>query len=341
MLLERLSNACGTPGREDEVRDLLKQELAPYVDTMWTDVLGNLLVQKGSGPYKVLLDAHMDEVGFCVGAITDEGYLSLKKSGGLDDRVLPGRAIWVTNRRIPGVIGAKAWHLTAAEDRNKAIPLEKMWVDLGCRSRAEVEALGIELGDPAYFATCFEHFSDRVVKGKALDDRAGCAGLASLLTNDYPGITLFGVFACQEEIGLRGARVAAYNLNPDLALALEGTGSANVVGVDAFDSITNMGEGVALSPMDASAIPNAQLLDQLIKVAETAGIRYQFRRLNAGGTDAGAIALQRNGIPVATVSIPCRYIHTSAALLNLDDFDAAVSLVHEFLLTVQRGEFRP
>ncbi len=341
MLLERLSNACGIPGREEEVRELLKQELVRHVDRMWTDVMGNLIVQKGSGPYKVMLDAHMDEVGFCVSSISDEGFLRVKKLGGLDDRVLAGREIWVTNRRIPGVIGAKAFHLTAGEERGKVIPLADMWVDLGCQSRTEVEDLGIELGDPAYFATSFEHFSDRVVKGKAFDDRAGCAVLAELLKNDYPGITLFGVFACQEEIGLRGARVAAYNLHPNLALALEGTGSANVVGVDPSDSVTNLGEGVALSPLDASAIPNASVHQQLIAVAEATAIPYQFRRLSGGGTDAGAIALQHGGIPVATVSVPCRYIHTSAALLNLDDLEGAIRLVHEFLLTVERGEFRP
>jgi len=341
MLLERLSNACGIAGREEEVREILRQELTPHVDQIWTDVLGNLIVRKGFGPYKVMLDAHMDEVGFCVGSITDEGFLKLKKVGGLDDRVLPGRTIWVTNRRIPGVIGAKAWHLTPSEDRNKVIPLDQMWVDLGCRSRDEVESLGIELGDPAYFATTFEHFGDRVVKGKALDDRAGCAVLVELLKNHYPDITLYGLFSCQEEIGLRGARTATYKLKPDLALALEGTGSANVVDVDPMDTITNMGAGVAFSPLDASAIPNALLYDHLISVAENAGIRYQFRRLTGGGTNAGAIALQRDGTPVATISIPCRYIHTSAALLNLDDYEAAKLLVHEFLLTVQRGEFRP
>ncbi|HYG56988.1 MAG TPA: M42 family metallopeptidase [Symbiobacteriaceae bacterium] len=342
MLLERLSNACGLPGLEHEVRDLLRQELAPYVDEMWTDALGNLMVRKGSGPLKVMLDAHMDEVGFCVGAITDEGYLKLKKMGGLDDRVLPGRQVWVTNQRIPAVLGAKAWHLCTSEERGKAISFDQIYADLGCKSRQEVEGLGIELGDSVYFATTFEHFSDKVVKGKAFDDRAGCAVLAEILKEcSYPGLTLYGAFTVQEEVGLRGARVAAYNLNPDVAIALEGTGSANAAGVDPFDTITNMGEGPAISLMDNSAIPNLLVWQELVRVAQENGIRYQHRRIVGGGTDAGGIALQRSGIPVCTVSVPCRYIHTNAALLNLDDLHGAVDLVHHFLASCEKGEFRP
>lgn len=342
MLLERLSNACGISGLEHEVRDLLRQELAPYVDEMWTDAIGNLIVRKGNGPVKVMLDAHTDEVGYCVGSITEEGYLRLKKIGGLDDRVLPGRQVWVTNKRIPAVLGAKAWHLCSAEERGKVIPFDQMYADLGCKSRAEVEELGIEPGDPVYFATTFEHFSDKVVKGKAFDDRAGCAVLAEvLMKHSYPGLTLYGAFVTQKEVGLRGARVAAYNLNPHVAIALEGTGSANVAGVDPFDTITNMGEGPAISLMDNSAIPNLRVWEELVRVAKANNIKYQHRRIVGGGTDSGGISLQRSGIPVCTVSTPCRYIHTHAALLNLDDLYGAVNLVHHFLLSIEKGDFRP
>jgi tetrahedral aminopeptidase len=342
MLLERLSNACGIPGREDEVRNLLKQELAQYVDEMWTDAMGSLMVRKGCGPVKVMLDAHMDEVGFCVGSITDDGYVKLKKVGGLDDRVLPGREVWLTNRRIPGVFGAKAWHLCSPEERTRTLPFHDMYVDLGCRNRAEVEALGIEPGEPAYFATTFERFGDKVVKGKAFDDRAGCAVVGEIIKQfSYPGLTLYGAFTCQEEVGLRGARVAAFNLNPDVALALEGTGSAATAAVDPFDTITNMGDGPVISLMDSAGIPNLRVWDELVRVAKENGIRYQHRRLVSGGTDAGGIALQRSGIPACTVSIGCRYIHTNAALLNLDDLNGAVALVHHFLQSVEKGDFRP
>jgi putative aminopeptidase FrvX len=342
MLLEKLSNACGLAGCEDEVRDLLKQELAPYVNAIWSDALGNLIMRKGNGPVSVMIDAHMDEVGFLVGSITDEGYIRLKKVGGLDDRVLPGRPVWITNRRILGVIGAKAFHLITAAERTRVIPFDEMYVDIGCTSRTEVEALGIELGDPAYFATTYEHFSETVVKGKAFDDRAGCAALAEILKqNTYPGLTLYGVFTVQEEVGLRGARAAGYNLHPDIAIALEGTGSATIATVDPKETITNMGEGPAISLIDSSGIPNQRIFEALVSLARANQIPYQFRRMMAGGTDAGAIALQRDGVPVCTISVPCRYIHTSASLLNLDDLQGVIHLLHHFLVSVEKGDFRP
>ncbi|HEY3367132.1 MAG TPA: M42 family peptidase [Symbiobacteriaceae bacterium] len=342
MLLEKLSNACGISGYEDEVRDILRRELQEHVDEMWIDTMGSLMVRKGTGPISVMLDAHMDEVGFLVGAILDDGYVKLKKVGGLDDRVLPGRQVWLTQKRIPGVIGAKAWHLTSPDERGKVIPFDQMYVDLGCKTRQEVLDLGIEPGEPVYFATTFERYSDKVVKGKAFDDRVGCTIVATILQAfSHPGLTIYGSFSVQEEVGLRGAKVAAYNLNPDLALALEGTGSANGAGVDPFDTITNLGDGPAISLMDAAGFPNLQVWEQLVKLAQESGIRYQHRRLITGGTNSGGIALQRAGIPACTIAVPCRYIHTNASLLNLDDLQGAVSLVDHFLTSLEKGDFRP
>lgn len=342
MLLERLSNACGIAGREDEVRELLKAELAPHADDMWTDVMGNLIVRKGSGPVKVLLDAHMDEVGFCISAITDEGYLKLKTVGAIDNRVIPGRQVWVTNQRIPGVIGAKAWHLTSADDRRRAIPLEEMYVDLGCRSRDEVEALGVELGDPVYFATTFERLGQRTVKGKAMDDRAGCAVLAEILAQtERPELTLYGVFAVQEEVGLRGARAAAYNIHPDLAIAIDCTAASDAPGVDEIDISARMGAGPVLYLVEGGTAPNPLVFDALVRLALENGIPHQFKKTAAGGTDAGAIATARSGVPVCSLSIPGRYIHTNASLISLDDFDATVRLVDRFLDSVAKGDLRP
>jgi putative aminopeptidase FrvX len=342
MLLEQLSNACGVPGREDEVRDVLKQALIGHVDEMWTDAMGNLIVRKGNGPVKVMLDAHMDEVGFLVGEITEEGYVLLKKIGGLDDRVLPGRAVWLTNRRIPGVIGAKAWHLTSAEEKSRAIPFDEMYVDLGCRNRAEVEALGIEPGEPVYFATTFEHFSEKVVKGKAFDDRVGCYVVARVLMEfDHPGITLYGAFTCQEEVGLRGARVAAYNLNPDLAISVDGTSAANVAGVDPMETASNMGEGPVVYPAEWSSAGHERIYRELVRLADACGFPLQYKRSAAGGTNAGGIALQRAGIPAASLSVPCRYIHSAASLCHLDDVEVTVHLIHQFLQRIEEGEFRP
>lgn len=342
MLLERLSQACGIPGREEEVRDLIRSDLEGQVDETWTDVMGNLLARKGSGPYRVMIDAHMDEVGFCVGGITDEGFLKLKKVGSVDDRVIPGREVRVTYRRIPGVIGAKATHLVSAEERSKPMPIAQMLVDLGCRHRAEVEAMGVELGDPVCFATDFERFGAKVVKGKAFDDRAGCAVLAELLKRfDDPSITLFGAFTVQEEVGLRGARAAAYNLNPDLAVAIDATAAADVAGTDPDSTVATLGNGPVLYLMDGASLPDRRVSDHLQQVAVENGIAYQFKRLASGGTDARAIALGRGGVPVCAISLPCRYIHSGAALMNLDDFENLIALLERFLQSVAKGEFRP
>jgi putative aminopeptidase FrvX len=342
MLLEKLTNACGLSGREDEVRDLLRQELASHVDQIWTDSIGNLLMRKGNGPLKVMLDAHMDEVGFLVSEITEEGFLKLKKVGGLDDRVLPGRALWVTNRRIPGVIGAKAFHLTSGEDRNKVIPFSEMLVDLGCKSKAEVEALGIELGDPVYFATTAERFGEKILKAKAIDDRVGCYVLAEILKRPVPeGVTIYAAFTVQEEVGLRGARIAAYNLAPDVAIPVESCAAADVPGVGPVDTSTNLGEGPAISLYDPSVIPNQKIHQALVETAELKGIRYQFRRALGGGNDGGAIHLARTGVPLNTVSVPTRYFHTSAALCNLDDVAATIDLVYAFIERLAKGEVRP
>lgn len=338
MLLERLCNACGLAGQEDEVRDLLRDELQAHVDQIWTDALGNLIMRKGNGPTKVMLDAHMDEVGFLVGVITEHGFLKLKKVGGLDDRVLPGRALWVGQKRIPAVIGTKAFHLTG-DERNKVLPFSEMVIDLGCTSKAEVEALGIELGDPVYFATAAEHWGEGILKAKAIDDRVGCYIAAEILKQPVPeGITLLVSFSVQEEVGLRGAKVSAYNLQPHVGIALESTVAADVAAVSPGDTVTNMGEGPAITLYDAAGIPNLAVQQGLIQVAEQHGIKHQFRRVVGGGNDAGAIALQGGGAPVCAVSIPTRYFHTNAALCNLDDVQAAIDLVSAYITGLAKGE---
>lgn len=340
--LERLSNACGLAGCEDEVRAILKEELAPHVDEMWTDPMGNLLVRKGSGPVSVMLDAHMDEVGFLVSEITEHGYISLKKVGGIDDRVIPGRQVWVTERRIPGVVGAKAWHLCSESERSRPIPFDEMYVDLGAGSREEVEALGIEPGDPVYFATRFERWGDRMVKGKALDDRVGCAIVAEILREfEHPGLTLYGAFTCQEEVGLRGARVAAWRLNPDAALAVDGTSAADVAGVDPLDTGTNVGGGPVLYPAEWSHAGHLRLFQELERIARERGLPLQYKRIAGGATDASAINLARAGVPACSVSVPCRYIHSAASLCSLDDVEATLQLIREFLRSCAEGEFRP
>lgn len=338
-LLKELTEAVGTPGREGPVRTILRRHLDGQVDDLATDALGNLIARKGNGPLRVVLAAHMDEVGLLISGFTDQGLLRFKKSGGVPDAVLPGRAFWVGEGRVPGVIGVPALHI--AEDRDKIVPAADLYMDIGARSRAEAESL-VDYGDPAVWATACELLGQATVKAKALDDRAGCALLVELLRGPaYPGLTVCGVFTVQEEVGARGARVAAYGLDPRLAVALEVTTAADVPGADPHQRVTEQGRGPAISWMDGNTIVPEGLRRHLEEVAGRHGIPCQPRRSTTAGTDAGAIHLARGGIPAASVSMPGRYIHSNAALLQVADYEHTLALMQAFLESLDKGEFRP
>lgn len=339
-LLKGLTEAVGTPGHEGPVRAILRAYLEDHVDELQTDALGNLIARKGSGPLAVLLDAHMDEVGLIISGFTDDGLLKFKKSGGIDDRVLAGKAVWVGPDRIPGVIGLKAYHLVA--DRDKAVSYRDLAIDIGAASREEAMA-AVDYGDPAVWATRLEEWGERTIKAKALDDRAGCALVAETLRAwpGHPALTVYGAFTVQEEVGLRGARAAAWRVAPQVALAFECTSSARVPGVDPHEAVTEMGRGPALYWMDGRTIPPERLNRHLEELARQAGLPIQYRRQTTAGTNAGAIHLSRGGVPTANLALPCRYFHSGTSLIDRGDYDAALALSIRFLESLAKGEFRP
>lgn len=341
-LLRNLTEAVGTPSREEAVRAVLREYLAGHVDEIRTDAMGNLIARKGSGPVRVLLDGHMDEVGLVVSGFTDEGYLKFKKSGGIDDRVLPGRAVWVGTNRLPGLIGIKAPHLERGKVDEKVVPAHDLVIDIGACSREEAMSL-CDYGDPVVWASRLEEFGDAVIKAKALDNRVGCALAAETIraAGRSQNISLYAVFAVQEEIGLRGARVAAWQVEPHVALALECTSNGEGPGVEPPETVTLLGKGPALSWMDGTAIVPEGLRRHLEGLAESAGIPYQYRTLTTAGTDAGQIHLARGGVPTAVVSVPCRYIHSGSGLINRHDYEAALRLVGLFVESVEKGAYRP
>jgi len=361
-LLRDLSCACGLPGDEGEVRGVLRRALEPYVDEIRTDSIGNLICWKngrwggrgpggsegsaddrggpGGGPVRVMLDAHMDEVGLLVAGYAEGGFIRFKNCGGIDPRVLPGRSVLVGRAKVPGVIGLEAVHLIEPGEREKVVPMEKLFIDIGARSREEAEAVA-PLGTPVYFDTVFEHLSEKVIKGKALDDRIGCAAVAGvLMRHSYPNLIVTGVFSVQEEVGLRGAQVAAHNIDPHVALAVDGTTAADVPGVEPPKSSTHVGQGPAVTLMDGTVVAHEKVRSRLVELAEEYGVPYQFRRLTTAGTDAGGIFLQRTGIPACTVSVPCRYIHAPAAVADLDDLENTIKLIHLFLDSLDKGELQ-
>jgi len=343
MLLKQLSEANGLPGREDRVRDLIKDAAGKQADTVRTDVMGNVIATcKSRGPAGesqtpvVMITAHMDEVGLVITHIEKDGFLRFTAVGSIDSRLLVSKPVVVGRDSVPGVIGAKAIHLQKPDERKKPIPEDDLFIDIGARDKEDAEKL-VELGDDVYFTTEFGQIGNNCVKGKAFDDRVGCALLLDLLQDRYQSFQLEGTFTVQEEVGLRGSGVAAYSVNPDLAIVLEGTTASDVVDIPEHRHATTLGLGPALTVMDGSAVTNQLVLQRLRKVAENEKIEYQLRRTTRAGTDAGRIGLTRGGVPVGVVSVPCRYIHSPVSIMNKDDYDSTRSLLRAFLKSIDEG----
>jgi len=344
--LNELSEARGPSGNEAAVREALLAAVRDRVDEHRVDALGNLICvrkarrerQGEAWPKTVMIAAHMDEIGLIVTGINSDGTLSFGKIGGIDDRVLVARTVLIGENAVPGVIGTAPIHLVRPDDRGKAVDADGLVIDIGATSKAGAERL-VHLGDYATFRVAYHVLDEeglRTVSGKAFDDRAGCAVLVQLLDEEY-AFDLAAVFTAQEEVGLRGARVAAYRVQPDVAFALEGTICDDLPKETDTSPVTQVGHGPAISVMDNSVIADGRLVRLLIRTAEENGIPYQFKRAVAGGTDSGAIHLVREGIPAVTVAVPTRYIHAPAGLLSLNDLDNTVRLLKATLHALEKG----
>ena len=336
--LKRLSEAFGVPGYEEEVRELLRELVLPWVDHVETDPMGNLLAWKrGPQDLVLMLDAHMDEVGFMVSHITPDGFLRLVPLGGWDPRVLPGHRVWVrtrTGQRVLGIIGSKPPHITKSEERQKALSWEELFVDIGVRSAEEAEERGIQIGSPIAPATDFVEVSSGVFSGKAFDDRVGCLVALEVLRrlgdNPLP-LTLVVSFSVQEEVGLRGARTSVYQVSPHVALALEATVAGDTPGVPEEKIPTRQGKGPAITLADRSVLVPSRMVRLLEEAAQKAGVPYQYKRPIFGGTDAGVIQTSKSGVWVGIVSVPTRYIHAFSSLVRAEDIEHTIMMVTEFV----------
>lgn len=336
MLLERLSNACAVSGDEGEVRKIVLEEVRPHADEVKVDALGNVLVNKrGSGDpsLRVMLAAHMDEVGLMVTNDEGEGIYRFATVGGLSAADLTGKVMWISKDHIPGVIGIKPIHLTDAEERKKPFSVDDLRLDVGPGTTK------VKVGDRATFSTKFIQHGPSL-RGKALDDRLGVATLIELIKHAPPQIDLQAAFTVQEEIGLRGARVAAYAFNPDLAFVLDSTPAYDLPAWDVDENViynTRLGAGPAIYVADSSTLSDPRLIHYLVEIAQAFKIPYQFRQPGGGGTDAGAVHKQREGIPSVSVSVPGRYHHSAASIARLSDWQHTYNLVAAalFNLTAQ------
>lgn len=339
MDLRELASLPGVSGHEGKVREALITRVRELGYEPRTDVLGNVIVKAGSSGPKVLIDAHMDEVGLVVTAIEKNGFVRFQKVGGIDDRVLLSKRVFIGRERVPGVIGVKAIHMQEPKEREQVIPWHTLTIDIGAKSKEEAEKK-VKVGDYIVFDTEYEEIGDDLVKSKALDDRVGCAVLLELLKEKWEKIELYCVFAVQEEVGTRGARVAAYGIAPDMGIAVEGTICSDLPGCEEHQWVTKLGGGAALSVMDRGSIPSRRMVEELLRLARENGIPVQFRESGAGANDAAAIQLARSGCPVASVSVPCRYIHSPVSLASKKDLESVVKLLVLFLRSVEGG-FRP
>jgi putative aminopeptidase FrvX len=334
-ILQSLSDGFGPSGHERAVRNLIKGDVKDQVDRMDVDALGNLITFKaGSGPeprLKVMVSAHMDEVGFMITKIGKGGLLSFRNVGGVEASLLAAKRVVIGDDRVPGVIGGPVPHLQTAEQMQHPLKRNDMAIDIGAADDASAKAK-VKIGDYVAFATRFTVLSDDpawpTVRGKALDDRSGCAALVALLAGRYP-VDVCGVFTVQEEVGLRGARVAAYRLQPDAAIALEGTICDDLPQPPENDAspVTRLGAGPALTLMDRSLVAHPGLLKLFEETAAAENIPIQYKAPGLGSTDSGAIHLTRAGVPAITIAVPCRYIHGPAAILNMNDLHGVVRLV--------------
>ena len=330
-LLERLSNACGVSGDEGAVRKIVLEEIQDAADEINTDALGSVLaIKRGRGRNrpKVMLAAHMDEVGFMLTSDEGKGIYRFMVAGGIDARNLAGKPVWVGKEQTPGVIGLAPIHLTSASERSSAVSVSSLRIDIGPKNGGK-----FKIGTRAVFATTFMRIGPSL-RGKALDDRIGVATLITLLKHAPENIDLMAAFTVQEEVGLRGAKVAAHTLDPDMAFALDCTPSMDLPTHDDSENTlyrSKLGSGPAIYVGDSSTLSDPRLVKLLRQAGDEDGIPYQIRQPGGGGTDAGSIHLSRAGIPAVSVSVPGRYLHTPASIVRLKDWQNSVALLHAAL----------
>lgn len=342
-LLKKLSEVDGISGHEHNVAKLIRNEAEQYVDEVNYDNLGSLImIKKGeANEPTIMLAAHMDEVGFVVSKIEDRGYLRIHPIGGWWPHVVLAEMMTVETsdgKKYLGVTCAEPPHGMPREKRNTVLDIKDVYIDMGVKDKSEIEKLGIKIGDTVTPKMDFHVLNDgKTLLGKAWDDRIGAAviievlkRLSSLKTKS----TVAGVFSTQEEVGLRGAKTSSYQINPDIAFAIDVTMSYDSPTSPKNDTV--LGNGVALSILDGSVIAHRGLFDFVEKIAKEHNVKYTYDLLTAGGTDSGEIHKQRSGVITMTLSLPCRYFHSHVSLIDYDDYQQAVELVYQVVKTIDK-----
>lgn len=334
-MIDKLKELCclnGASGDESRVREYISAHIT--ADEVITDALGNLLVfRKGrkTPKNKIMLAAHMDEVGFMITDVSENGFLSFDAVGGVNSAVVLGRAVRLESGAV-GVIGTKAIHHQSKDERGKMPSFDELYIDIGASSKEEAKRLAPR-GSYAYFDTDFFEFGNGFIKGKAIDDRAGCLIMIDMI-NGEPEYDAWYSFTVQEEIGTRGSNAAAFTIAPDIAIVLETTTACDIAGVSGGKKVCELGKGAVVSYMDRSTVYDKELYSLAFETAKTNDIPVQTKTLVAGGNDSGAIHISRGGVRTCAISVPCRYLHSPSCVIKESDYLAAKSLAEKMLSAV-------
>ena len=332
-LVKELSTTPGISGFETNIENIIRRELKGSVDKIETDDMGNVIcTKKGkkSAP-TVMLASHMDEIGLMVKFIDDDGFIRFATIGGINDQMLMNQTVTIhsDDGEHLGVIGSKPPHVTKPSERNKVVKYDDMFIDIGAKDKKEALKM-VSIGDPITFNSWFEEFPNNCVMGKALDNRLGCYVMMEVLKRVDTKATVYGVGTVQEEVGLKGAKVAAFKLNPDYAFALDTTLSGDHPGIKPEEAPCKMGKGPAIVLIDASGrgiMTPKVIRDMLIGAGDKECIDYQLEVSDGGTTDGTAIHLAREGIPTGVLSVPTRYIHTPVSVASMDDVEKTIELI--------------
>lgn len=335
MFLKKLTELSGVSGNEFEVRNFIKDQLKEMNISFDVDKLGNIIAHnKGKQiSKKIMLAAHMDEVGLIVADIESNGFIKFKTVGGFDNRVLVSKVVEIGDKKIPGVIGCKPIHLMEEGEIGKEPKTKDLYIDIGTTAKEETEKK-VNIGDYISFKSNYIEFGNNKIKGKALDDRIGCSILLNILRKKI-NIDFYVTFTVMEEVGLIGAKTVAYNIEPDLAIILEGTISADLPEVDDHSKVTIIGAGPALSIIDSTTIYKKDMIEFTKKIAKINNIPLQIRKSSAGGNDAGPIHVTKTGAKVISLSVPCRYIHSPTCVASKDDYINAEKLVINLIKNIE------
>ncbi|MBE6840351.1 MAG: M42 family metallopeptidase [Ruminococcus sp.] len=321
-------------GNEESVRNFIIDKIKEFCEYS-VDNLGNVIaLRKGrkTPDKKLMVAAHTDEVGLIITSIRSDGTLTFDAVGGIDSAVIIGKKVKIGKAELNGVVGSKAVHKLSAKQRDEAPEISDLYIDFGATDKQDAEK-NVNVGDYAYFDSDYIEFGNRRIKAKAIDDRAGCAIMLSLIEEEPEYDTWF-VFNVQEEIGLRGSTVSAYTVQPDIAIVLEATTAADIDGASGVERVCEVGKGPVVSFMDRSTMYDKELYKTAFSLADELGISCQTKSMIAGGNDSGAIHISGKGVRTIAVSLPCRYLHSPSCVISAQDYDDTYTLVKAMMKKV-------